>query len=434
MNRIFADLSPGTYSFAEVDLPLNWELMTLTCSGDRGGLVTTTDLQNRSISIGLDGGEAIICTFGNKFNEELHRLKTKKIIYNFIGRRLWALLASIELDRARFVRRLPGALWGENWKSVSTQTPVGAFSLSGMIEQQFAKVAFATSLDQIEQATANDSNGESLQSLSFSDRADGQPRLKNNSNSDMDVWLEGHYNSSSDTETTSFFGLLTLGADYLIKPSILVGALIQRDWMKVKSRNDQSKVRGAGTMAGPYISTRLTPNLFFDARAAWGTSNNTVNPFGQYNDEFSTKRWLANARLTGNVQKDDYRITPSISLSYIEDRQESYTDEIGVFIPGQTVALGRFTFGPEIAHIISKSNGSSYELQLSMAGMWDFDSPDIRSSTGLNIGYDKLHARLEAAIQYLHFGGRSFRISGSYGGIGAGSYESFGLHLTLNMP
>ena len=51
-----------------------------------------------------------------------------------------------------------------------------------------------------------------------------------------------------------------------------------------------SAVSGQGAMAGPYVSARLTPNIFIDARAAWGLSDNKVNPFGQYQRPFASPR------------------------------------------------------------------------------------------------------------------------------------------------
>jgi predicted regulator of Ras-like GTPase activity (Roadblock/LC7/MglB family) len=57
---------------------------------------------------------------------------------------------------------------------------------------------------------------------------------------------------------------------------------------------------GNGWMVGPYVGIQLSKNLIFDARAAWGQSDNQVNPIGLYTDSFSTDRMLARANLTGN--------------------------------------------------------------------------------------------------------------------------------------
>jgi hypothetical protein len=42
----------------------------------------------------------------------------------------------------------------------------------------------------------------------------------------------------------------------------------------------------------------LSPNLYFDARAAWGQSDNSIDPLGVYTDNFSTDRSLVSAKLT----------------------------------------------------------------------------------------------------------------------------------------
>ena len=98
------------------------------------------------------------------------------------------------------------------------------------------------------------------------------------------------------------------------------------------------------------MSTRLSENIFFDARAAWGESDNSINPLGFYTDSFETKRWLVRGNLTGNWNFGDWRLTPSVSVARIEEDQQAYIDSLGISIPGQNLALGRVTFGPEIGY------------------------------------------------------------------------------------
>ena len=56
---------------------------------------------------------------------------------------------------------------------------------------------------------------------------------------------------------------------------------------------------GRATWPAP-MSASSSPRPILDARAAWGSSDNSVNPFGTYEDRFATDRWLAHAKLTGN--------------------------------------------------------------------------------------------------------------------------------------
>jgi hypothetical protein len=62
-------------------------------------------------------------------------------------------------------------------------------------------------------------------------------------------------------------------------------------------------------MAGPYATVRLSENLFWQVRGAWGQSSNTVSPFLTYTDSFDITRWLVSSTLTGSATASP-RATP----------------------------------------------------------------------------------------------------------------------------
>ncbi len=66
--RVFAGLAPGDYTVREVvsSLPGSWSLTGVECTG--GGSDTTVSLPTAAASIGLDGGENVVCTFTNTKN------------------------------------------------------------------------------------------------------------------------------------------------------------------------------------------------------------------------------------------------------------------------------------------------------------------------------------------------------------------------------
>ena len=187
-------------------------------------------------------------------------------------------------------------------------------------------------------------------------------------------------------------------------------------------------------MAGPYVSVRLTPNMFFDARAAWGLSTNDVNPFGFYTDNFSTNRWLAHAKLTGNWHWEEYRLTPSIALDYIQEHQRDYTDSLGVAISSRPLSLGRLSFGPEIARRFIGADGSTYEPLVALIGQWDFVRPEVAAIDGLPVAADAFHAQVQAGLLARRPNGLSLRIVGTYDGIGDSSLHAYGAQIWLNLP
>ena len=102
-------------------------------------------------------------------------------------------------------------------------------------------------------------------------------------------------------------------------------------------------------MVGPYATLRLTEHLFWQARAAWGRSNNEVSPFLTYTDKFETDRWLVSSTLTGRWNFGPWVFRPSLSMAYMEDAAKSYTDTFGAVIPEVKSRLGQAKAGPEIA-------------------------------------------------------------------------------------
>jgi hypothetical protein len=437
--RTFTSLKAGTYSFTEVSLPLHWKLADLSCTGDTGGKKTTVSLGTRTATVGLDDGEAITCTFVNLFDEDLHRHETKEVIKRFLSHRL-TLLLDEEPDRPRLIRRSPGTLWDGGAQNGAA----APFTMSGGSDGLSTRLSFATSMSQMAQAQANADARDADKSQQAMAYAPGDrlpvkawPKAVPSTNP-VDVWMEAHFSqfkaNAGGVDNSGHFGVVYLGADYLVNPGFLVGALLQVDSMTESSKSLNSDVRGTGAMAGPYVSARISENFFFDARTAWGLSDNRINPFGTYQDKFSTNRWLSSANLTGNWAYGNLRVTPSAGLTFIQEMQQSYVDSLGVLISGQTVSLGRFKFGPEFAYRIDGANGTTYEPHVSISGIWDFDRPQTDTIDGLLIGPNAFHVMTQFGILARSANGYSLRLAGSYDGLGSSTFHDVGGQIWLNVP
>jgi Autotransporter beta-domain len=430
-SQSFANLAPGTYTFTETNLPSLWKLTALTCVGDAGGTPTTVDLAGRSAAVGLDSGENITCTFTNTFNNTQDQ--TQQIIRRFLAHRMSLMLYN-QPDRPRFLRRLPGSLWGGG-----SSDGGGPFNFVGTSNGLDSHMVFSTSLSQIARA---ESNGDSALPAGALGYAAAKPFVKAPRplapDPGIDVWVEAHYArfgaNLGNVDNDGNFGVVYVGADRLVTPDVLVGALVQFDWMKESSAAVGSSVAGRGAMAGPYVSARLSPHLFFDARGAWGVSTNDIDPFGLYTDNFSTNRWLLHGKLTGNWNWQDFRVTPSAALDYIQERQHDYTDSLGVPIPAQTVSLGRLSFGPEIARRFVAADGSIYEPLIALTGNWDFERPNVASIAGQPVSGQAFHGSVQAGLLAQKPGGLSMRFVVTYDGIGDSTLHAYGAQVWFNMP
>ncbi len=376
-------------------------------------------------------------------NALLHQQQTSALINQFLGYRL-QLLTQDEPDRVQFLRRVPGALWGDEGQA-GAGAPSTPFSFAGTNgDDGTTRASFSTSLARIERAhEAADAADGIRNAMAYGGAMPfkAPPRPVIQPESGFDVWLEAHFSqfkaTAAGTENSGSFGIVYAGADYKLTPSLLVGLLLQYDWTRDRSQQlllPTSTIEGQGAMVGPYVSGRLAQHLFFDARVAWGLSDNRINPFGTYQDTFATDRWLAHANLTGNWVFGNFRITPSAGVTYASEKQASYVDALGVGIPSQTVSLGRMAVGPEFAYRYIGSDGVMYEPQVSLKGLWDFQRPDVPTVAGMIVSTDPLHAKAELALLARAPSGFSVRGAVAYDGIGSTSFRDVSGRLWLNFP
>ncbi len=317
------------------------------------------------------------------------------------------------------------------WEAPIAETrPDGAADAGG--HQRFS---FSTSLNQIRRQEAQreaaklKQAGDGIDGLQL---AHGGGPKSRSSYSPFDIWIEGKYGSFRDdrfdTGQHGHFGLLTVGADYVLNRALLVGTFIQLDSMRQRSDTDQSLVEGTGWMAGPYATIRLDKNLFLQGRAAWGTSSNEVSPVLTYVDSFETSRWLAATSLTGRYQFGDMRVQPRISATYFEDKSETYVDGLGITIPTITTRFGQVKAGPQFSQVFETASGVILEPTLATNLIWNFASEataaGLAGLDGLGSGPEGVRGQIELGLKSQAPSGVTLDIGVSYDGLGARDYSS----------
>ena len=443
-NVRLADDKVGAFNCGAVSLPTSLAAgASLTCTGlysiAEGDMVAGT-VTNNAQAFGDPSIQSNIASVTVRRNDTDIRERTQQTINNFLQRRT-DLLLSEEPDRNRFVRRFTGALWGSPSGKTAGSDSGSKVSLTG--DGTAARFAFSTGLRQMAADARAASEAERKRKeeqgmMALGSSPDSVGSAEELLRSGWDFWVEGHYAHFDDDRlsagSSGNLGVMYVGADYLLTPAILIGALIQFDWMEDQSSAAQTATKGDGWLAGPYVSAKLSDNLFFDARAAWGQSDNSVNPLGFYTDKFDTDRWLAKGNLTGNWTAGDWRFTPSLGVAYIEETQEAYTNTLGILIPGQSVSLGRVTFGPEIGYRFFAADGTIIEPHAALIGMWDFDKPDALVFADEIVGTDEFRGKVQAGVLFTMPSGYTVRATGSYDGLGSDDFDAYGGQLWVNMP
>jgi outer membrane autotransporter protein len=153
-----------------------------------------------------------------------------------------------------------------------------------------------------------------------------------------------------------------------------------------------------------------------------------------YTDDVSTTRELVSAKLTGNWAYGHYRFRPSAELLYFHEDQKDYTNRISIYIPGQSVSLGRLTFGPEVGYHFVLASGVVLEPFVGLKGIWDFNKTDDTTLTGMVIGHDPFRGKVELGAMMWSASGMSLRATASYDGIGDGDFHAYQGQLSIAIP
>ena len=257
--------------------------------------------------------------------------------------------------------------------------------------------------------------------------------------SPLDFWFQGQYTRFSDgtgsNQADGHFGVLHVGADYIVNPKFLLGVQAQFDTMRMRSTSQAYEIEGKGWMAGPYTTIRLTEHLFLQARAAAGQSSNTVSPYLTYTDHFVTTRWLASATLVGRWQVDKWQFRPAASVSFIQDVSKAYVDNLGVNIPSVKSSLGQFKIGPEASYQHVFESGWTIEPRVALQAIWNFASDGKGADFGGSLaGPKEIRGRAELGLKVQTRDGVGIDLSGSYDGIGSKSYQALSGKATVRIP
>ncbi len=478
-------IKPGTY-VVTATLPSGFGLVSGSCTDAD----STVSVGAKTATINLQSGEQVTCLFTAADS----RTKTTRTIARFLKRRNDRLLSTepgtdrqiARLNRAQgggggqgagFAQYPPPRALGNGGVALSEAgsadatgggagTTAGApsrvaaldgvfsgtsqkhhesglisrlpFGLSLMQEGR-ASISFSTSLSELRRHHASEKQRRVMGLLGKEGyAAAGAGRfVEGGEDWALDIWAEGRFSyfddDSNGGKTNGNFGVLYLGADYVVNPSFLVGVLAQFDDTKETSQTDSTHVHGKGWMVGPYTTVKLSPNLYFQGRAAWGRSNNDISPFLTYTDNFDTERWLVRGKLQGVWNYGNFRFSPSASAAYIEERQGAYTDSLGVFIPGQSVSLGQAEFGPEASYSFGPIDGFRIMPRASLKGVWNF-AEDNGVLAGTSVGTAYFRGKAGVGLKIEGENGASLDFGGTYDGIGAADFRAVSGSVKLRLP
>ncbi|WP_378945955.1 cadherin-like beta sandwich domain-containing protein [Mesorhizobium sp. ANAO-SY3R2] len=226
--------------------------------------------------------------------------------------------------------------------------------------------------------------------------------------SPFNIWVDGaflaHRRDDSDGKWGSF-GMVSVGADYLVSEKALVGLSFHYDRMTDPTDAD-GELTGNGWLVGPYASFELGRHVFWDTSLLYGGSANDIGtPF--WDGSFDTRRLLFDTAITGQWQLDDVTVlTPRLRAVYFAEKVEDYAVENDagdrIELDGFAQEQLRVSLGAEIARSFTLESGSTLTPKLgATAGFSGLDGAGLFGSVSSGLSLQAVNGwAIDAALLF----------------------------------
>jgi hypothetical protein len=257
----------------------------------------------------------------------------------------------------------------------------------------------------------------------------------------LDVWVEGRvaqFEQNFDENGTRYAadgnaGSVFFGTDYLLTPGIMVGTLLQYDQYLENYTHLDADAVSHGVLFGPYASMRLAPDIFLDARAAWGGSDNAAKLIDGTRVTFGTDRELLRSQLSAKRNVFGLEVTPNVAFSVIEDRFSDPQRLPENSIDNGDVMIGQLGVGSALSYRIPLVNGGFLKPNAALSTSWNLDRFGP-IAIGNSAFANETGAKAEAGVTLGTADGVSIEAGGAIEGIGLQDYSAWSGRISLKAP
>jgi len=232
--------------------------------------------------------------------------------------------------------------------------------------------------------------------------------------------------SWADADTAeSRYVLGSAGAQKKLSDNAAVGLMAEFD--HIKFDDPMGRAKGDGWLVGPYVVARVPDHeLYFDARALWGRTDNEVTATGSTTDNVDGIRSLLMVRASTRLDAGPYQIRPRIELARARESTGTFIDGVGTTVPAIKGAINQAAVGLVVSRDIDTAAG---KLSLSGAvdGIW------TNTTNGPDATYENGRGRVAFGLNYVTSAAGTFSASAFFDGIAQDGYEGCGLSLAYNL-
>lgn len=246
------------------------------------------------------------------------------------------------------------------------------------------------------------------------------------------LWINGSFSDLNDKQPISGYNsdqtVGLAGLDFSLTENFILGVLVNGSWSNTTNKGSvftgTSSTEGWG--AGLYGAAIIANALIVDASWIYNETDNSSFD-GADTASYSSDGWTAASSLTLYHYVDNWRISPSIGVNYAYNRDNAYTDSLGLTFPEQKQKTGVFDFGGQIGYTHQTQGAGSVEFWAGLFGEWTFRrsvSPSFGTVTPIPTRGDDVDVRVSAGMDFSFNETFSLSVSGEVGGLAISDFNS----------
>lgn len=187
-----------------------------------------------------------------------------------------------------------------------------------------------------------------------------------------------------------------------------------------------------GRSIGAYWNGTFANGVIADVLLAHTGSNYAVSSAG-VTGTFDANRLTFAAGIRRNYQVGGGTLQPELRFIYASEKQDAYTDSAAVLNAARTIEAGRITLGSRFIFDERSVSNGTYQPWLRAAVEYEFTNQPTATTTTLPDFDDITSLRLGGGFDY-DMGNALLSGTLDIGGIGSGTYTSYGVGLKLTIP
>ena len=233
---------------------------------------------------------------------------------------------------------------------------------------------------------------------------------------DQPVWLrlKGSWSTVDGAEGDYILG--SVGSHVMAGEGFALGVMAQVDHLKTVDGLSVSE--GTGWLVGPYAVVRLKNHpVTVQGRLLYGKTDNTLSPFGTFEDSFKGDRLLAQIGMSGEIARGEVIWKPALTAGYVQETTEAYVNGAGTPVGAQKTAMAQVAPGFEVSFPVAVASGS-LRLSLGVSDVWS------GSVSGPASSFEGHRGRISAGMKRVLSSGATLSATTIYDGIGTPTYET----------